>query len=150
MNSWRTKIRSVANCIWLNPFFTPIYDWLSPVKSLGQRGERIAERLLLKKGMFVVDRGYSEKFGEIDLIAVDDRTVVFVEVKTRSSDFAGAPAEAVDEQKQAKITRVATAYLKRHGLLDCKCRFDVVAIELDSAGNRPAIRHFENAFEAVE
>ena len=69
--------------------------------------------------MVVVDRGYSEKFGEIDLIAVDERTVVFVEVKTRSSDFAGAPVEAVDDAKQEKISRVATSFIKRHGLHDC-------------------------------
>ena len=100
--------------------------------------------------MVVVDRGYSEKFGEIDLIAVDERTVVFVEVKTRSSDFAGAPVEAVDGAKQEKISRVATSFIKRHGLHDCRCRFDVVAIELESHASKPTIRYFENAFEASE
>lgn len=150
VSSWRKKFRSVANGIWLNPVLTRFYDWLAPPGSLGQRGERIAERLLLKQGMFIVDRGYQEKFGEVDLIAIDVRTVVFVEVKTRSSDFAGVPLEAVDDQKQAKISRVASAYLKRHGLLDCQCRFDVVAIEMGQSGQQAHIRHIENAFESVD
>ena len=78
MKTWRTHTRSAANRIWLNPVFTSLYDWIAPTKNIGARGERIAERLLLRRGMVVVDRGYSEKFGEIDLIAVDERTVVFL------------------------------------------------------------------------
>lgn len=142
----------MANRFWLNPVFTNIYDWISPASNLGQRGERLAERLLLRQGMQVVDRGYSEKFGEIDLIAIDVRTVVFVEVKTRTSDVAGSAVEAVDDQKQEKISRVAAAYLKRHGLLECRSRFDVVSIELGDASKsfaQPQIRHYENAFEST-
>ena len=100
--------------------------------------------------MVVVERSYREKFGEIDLIAVDDRTIVFVEVKTRSSDTAGVPVEAVDENKQAKISRVAIAYLKRHHLLDCKSRFDVVGIQLGTGRKGTTVKHIENAFEAAD
>jgi len=150
MSRWRTMIRSIAHRCWFNPLFTTWYDWLWPPQSLGQRGERIAQRLLQKKGLVVIERGYREKFGEIDLIAIDDRTVVFVEVKTRSTDVAGAPWEAVDEQKQRKITRVATMYLKKHGLLDSRCRFDVVAIETGRPRNRPKIQHITDAFEAAD
>ena len=150
--TWRTRTRCLANRFWLNPVFTQIFDWFSPPGNLGQKGERIAERLLLKKGMYVVDRGYTEKFGEIDLIAIDARTVVFVEVKTRTSDVAGTPIEAVDAVKQEKISLVASSYLKRHGLSDCRSRFDVVAIELDDSSkvhSHPCIKHFEHAFEST-
>lgn len=147
--SIKKSLRATAQQILLNPVFESLFDRISPVRSLGKRGERIAERLLLKKGMFIVDREYSERFGEIDLVAIDDRTVVFVEVKTRVSDFAGSAAEAVDEQKQKKITQVATAYLTRRSLHDCRCRFDVIAITMDP-NQKPVVQHFENAFEACE
>jgi putative endonuclease len=89
------------------------------------------------------------RLGELDLVAVDGRTVVFVEVKTRHSHDAGHPAEAVDAHKQQRLTRAALAYLKRHGLLECPSRFDVVAVTWTDAAKKPTIEHFQNAFEAV-
>ena len=132
----------------LNPLLTLVYDRLRPAESLGDRGERIAERYLLKHGYVIVDRGYSDNLGEIDLIAVEDKTVVFVEVKTRSSDFAGNPFEAVDDRKQEKITKTALSYMKQHDLLECRVRFDVVSIIWPETRQAPQIEHFENAFEA--
>ena len=85
--------------------------------------------------------------GEFDLVAVDGRTVVFVEVKTRESHEAGHPVEAVDADKQARLTRLALAYLKRHDLLECPARFDVVAITWPERAGKPQIEHFANAFE---
>jgi len=118
-------------------------------KSLGQRGEAAAARFLKKKGYILVARSDRMRLGEIDLVAVDGRTVVFVEVKTRRSHETGHPAEAVDEDKQRRLTRLALTYLKRHNLLEYPARFDVVAVTWADDRREPAIEHFENAFEAV-
>lgn len=99
--------------------------------------------------MVIVARGYQDKFGEIDLIAVDGETIVFVEVKTRTSDHAGLPAEAVDDVKQQHLTKTALGYLKWHRLTECSARFDVVAITWPTNAKRPQIEHFDNAFEPV-
>jgi putative endonuclease len=115
---------------------------------LGQRGERAAARFLRRRGYHVVARGERDRIGELDLVAVDGRTVVFVEVKTRRSHDAGHPAEAVDEAKQRQLTRLALAYLKRHGLLEYASRFDVVAVTWPNKVRRPQIQHFQDAFEA--
>ena len=128
---------------------TQIYDQFLPNESLGKRGELAAERFLLREGLVIVERSYQDKFGEIDLIAVDDRTIVFVEVKTRTSDYAGDPAEAVDEIKQQHITKTAIGYLKWHHLTECQVRFDVIGITWPPDQIHPEIKHYQNAFEAV-
>jgi len=126
-----------------------IYDRLLPASSLGDRGEREAERFCLRLGMVVVARGYKDKFGEIDLIVVDGETIVFIEVKTRTSDVAGLPAEAVDETKQGHLTKTAIGYLKWNRLTECRARFDVIAITWPDERAKPEIVHYENAFEPV-
>jgi len=118
-------------------------------RSLGERGERAAARYLRRRGYKIVGRHERGRLGELDLVAVDGRTVVFVEVKTRRSCDAGHPAEAVGPEKQARLTRLALAYLKRHNLLDCSARFDVVAVLWPDSAKRPTVEHFVNAFEAV-
>src|SRR6266481_9093857 len=118
-------------------------------KTLGQRGEAAAARFLKRLGYIIVARGSHIRRGEIDLIAVDGRTVVFVEVKTRVSHDAGHPAEAVDREKQRRLTRLAMVYLKRHHLLETSARFDVIAITWPKNQRRPTIEHFKNAFEPV-
>lgn len=117
-----------------------------PRESIGDFGERIAKSHLKKKGMRIIETGFRERFGEIDIIAVHNRVVVFVEVKTRQSDIAGKPETAVDEDKQRKIIRIAIAFLKRHNLSTNPCRFDVVAITGDQSTKNPQIVHFESAF----
>ena len=99
--------------------------------------------------MVIVARGYQDKFGEIDLIAVDGETIVFVEVKTRTSDIAGLPAEAVDAVKQKHLTKTALGYLKWHRLTECSARFDVISITWPRESKRPEIIHYKNAFEQV-
>ena len=116
---------------------------------LGQRGERAAARYLKRLGYIIVAQGYRDRIGEIDLVAVDDRTVVFVEVKTRRSHEAGHPAEAVHETKQRQLTRAALSYLRRHDLLEHQARFDVVAVTWPENSRQPAIEHFQNAFDAA-
>ena len=115
--------------------------------SLGERGERAAVRFLRRRGMKIVARGYRERFGELDIVAVERRTVVFVEVKTRVSSRGGHPAEAVDTDKQRRILLAALAFLKRNRLLECAARFDIVAVTWPEDQRRPVIEHFPNAFE---
>lgn len=129
-----------------------ILDWLRlkrAPKSLGFRGEEAAARFLKKLGYVIVARGHRDRIGEIDLIAVDGRTVVFVEVKTRTGDQKGLPAEAVDLDKQRRLTRLALAYMKRHDLLECQARFDVIAITWPAGSRHPHIEHYQDAFESV-
>jgi putative endonuclease len=125
--------------------------WLTqlfPEKPLGRKGEDAAARYLKKLGYTIVARGHKDHIGELDLIAVDGRTVVFIEVKTRTSHDAGHPADAVDLAKQQRLTRLALSYMKRHDLLECRARFDVVAVTWPDEG-RPTIEHFPDAFEAT-
>ena len=133
----------------LAPPLTKLYDRLQPADRLGDRGELAAERFLLRRGYVIIERGYHDKMGEIDIIAVDDDTIVFVEVKTRTSDVAGDPAEAVDEAKQIHLTKTAQGYLKWHRLTECRARFDVIAIVWPASTQHPGITHYENAFEPV-
>lgn len=117
--------------------------------SLGQRGEAAAARYLRRRGYKIVAQSDRGRLGEIDLVAVQRRTVVFVEVKTRRSHLAGHPADAVDEDKQRRLTRLALGYLKRHGLLEVSARFDVIAVTWPDGEKKPTIEHIEHAFEAV-
>jgi putative endonuclease len=80
---------------------------------------------------------------------VDDRTVVFVEVKTRRSAAQGRPAQSIHATQQARLTRGALAFLKLHGLLEVASRFDVVEVLWPQGQRRPLIHHFPNAFPAV-
>jgi putative endonuclease len=134
---------------WLADIAEPVYLALDQRLPLGLRGEKAAARYLRSLGYVIIARGHRDHIGEIDLIAVDGRTVVFIEVKTRTSQDAGHPADAVDEAKQAKLTRLALSHMKRHDLLECAARFDVVAVTWPDNGRRPKIEHFKSAFEAV-
>lgn len=118
----------------------------SAEKSLGQRGEDAAARYLRRQGLRIIERGYDSPLGEIDIIAVDDRTVVFVEVKTRTSIDAGHPTEAIDATKRRRMTQAALAYLKSKRLLQQSARFDVIAITWPTDAHEPTIEHFKNAF----
>jgi putative endonuclease len=122
---------------------------LFPKKTLGQRGEAAAARYLRRRGYKVLARGDRFGPGELDLVMLDRRTIVFVEVKTRESADAGHPAEAVDDAKQRRLTRLAVTFLKRHRLLEYPARFDVIAVTWPAGKRRPTIEHFKNAFDAV-
>lgn len=124
---------------------TIVRAWLS--RLLGDRGEREAARVLRRQGMRILLRGYRTPRGEIDLIARDGDTLVFIEVKTRRQ---GVPAEAVTPEKQRRLTLAAYHFLKHHQLLEQRCRFDVVAIVWPDLDRPPTIEHIRNAFEAIE
>ena len=113
---------------------------------LGDRGERTAAEYLRRRGFRVLVRSYRTAQGEVDLICRDGDVVVFVEVKARKR---GHPAEAVDRQKQRRLTLAALHFLKRHGLLEARARFDVVAITWPEGGTPSRIEHLPNAFEAA-
>jgi putative endonuclease len=131
------------------PILKRWFDRLFPPKTLGQRGEAAAARYLVRRGYRILARGDRLKPGELDLVAADRDTIVFIEVKTRQSQEAGHPAEAVDARKQRRLTRLAVTYLKRHGLLERPARFDVIAITWPQGKWFPKIEHFKNAFDAV-
>jgi len=130
-----------------------LFAWLSgrsgSEKSLGERGEDAAARYLKRKGYRLLARRLDSPLGELDIIAVDGRTVVFAEVKTRTTADAGHPADAIDERKRRRMTQAALAYLKANRLLQCSARFDVVAITWPAEGRRPVVEHFENAFAST-
>ena len=121
--------------------------WLT--RLLGDEGERIACRHLKQQGYRILARQSRSRLGEIDLVALDGDTIVFVEVKSRRDQREGSPAEAVDLRKQRKLTQLALVWLKRRKLLGKRCRFDVVAVRWDDEG-RPIVEHFRSAFEAAD
>jgi len=112
---------------------------------LGKEGERIAEQYLKRKGYKVVERNYRCAAGEVDLIVLDRRVIVFVEVKTRTGHGFGTPLEAVQPRKQRKMMQAAQFFLSQKKLHQRDARFDVVGISWPA--REPVIEHVENAFE---
>ncbi len=112
---------------------------------LGEEGERVAESFLKKKGFRLVERNYRCPVGEMDLVFLDRRVIVFVEVKTRTDDRFGAPLESVHRGKQQKMIKTALFFLSQHRLHHREARFDVVGVSLK--GGEPAVEHVQNAFE---
>ena len=98
-------------------------------KFLGRAGELKAAEFLRKKGFEIIKTNFKTHVGEIDIIAKDNDTYVFVEVKTRSTSDFGAPSEAVNLKKQRKYQLTATEFLLKEKKTEAPCRFDVVEIE---------------------
>ena len=114
-------------------------------QALGISGENLACDELRRRGYAILERRYRTRFGEIDIIAREGTTIVFVEVKARLTDDFGGAAAAVTVWKQRRIAAMAVDYLARHRLHECPCRFDVVAIDYDPAGARVTV--YPNAFD---
>jgi putative endonuclease len=112
----------------------------------GQAGEDLACAYLQQHGLRVMERNYRCRGGEIDIIARDGGTVVFVEVKERTGASHGTAVEAVTPMKRSRVVRAARTYAARHALSESPLRFDVVAIDWGSEG--PRIRHDAGAFDA--
>lgn len=121
--------------------------WLT--RLLGDEGERIAARHLKQLGYRILAKQTRSRLGEIDLVALDGETIVFVEVKSRRDDRDGSPAEAVDRRKQVKLTQLALAWLKKRKLLGHRARFDVFAVRWDANG-QPVVSHEKSAFDAAD
>jgi putative endonuclease len=135
----------------LRALLLPLRALLLPLrkKALGERGEMVAARFLKKLGYRIVTTRLRQRYGEIDIIAVDGQTVVFVEVKTRRLDLTTQPAEAVDCVRQQRLTRAGLAFLKYHNLLEYASRFDIVEIIWPADAKVPEIRHIVDAFPAA-
>jgi putative endonuclease len=115
--------------------------------ALGRTGEDLACEELERRGYAIIARRYRRRGGELDIIARDGQTMVFVEVKTRVGRAFGEACEAVTANKRRTITRLALDYLMRHRLTECSCRFDVVSIHFESG--TPVIDVYQNAFDAT-
>jgi putative endonuclease len=113
---------------------------------LGKTGEDLACRELERRGYAIVARRWRQRHGEIDIVARDGATLVFVEVKTREGHDFGEASEAVDARKRRRLVRLAAEYLARERVRDCACRFDVVSIHYENA--QPVVTVFQNAFDA--
>lgn len=119
--------------------------------TIGKLGESIAERFLIRKGFTILERNYRKFHGEIDIIAKDLKTIVFVEVKTISKKGTGVTRETyrpefnVDKDKVRVLTRTAELYMGKRGSID-EWRIDVVAVEIDEIDRACAVRHIKNIY----
>ena len=116
-----------------------------PRAELGRAGEKSAVRFLRRKRYRIVARNYRCPMGEIDIVALDGATIVFVEVKTRSDREYADPQDAVNAAKQRRLVRAAKVFLQHTRSQGRACRFDIVAVTLDGQ-KAYEIEHFVNAF----
>ncbi len=114
-------------------------------REIGKRGEDAAAQYIEKRGYKIVERNFTCPLGEIDIIALDSKTLCFIEVKTLSGKTYGPPEIAVNIYKQHKLSKVALAYLNQKHFPDIKARFDVIAVTLSPEGER--IELIKDAFE---
>lgn len=117
-------------------------------KALGARGEEAAERFLRRHGYEILERNWVCFAGEADIIAVDERALVFAEVKTRRGISHGFPGEAVNQAKRERYERIALAYVQQHCVGEVTVRFDVISIVV-IAPDRALVRHHLGAFSAA-
>lgn len=110
---------------------------------LGKRGEAFALHLLVSKGFKIIATNWRFRKDEVDIIAKDDKFLVIVEVKTRSTNYFGEPFTAVTKKKQGFLIRAANAYIEEYGI-DLECRFDIISIVF--AENKHQVEHIEDAF----
>jgi putative endonuclease len=122
-----------------------VTDGKRSTQALGLRGEEIACAYLEKKKYTIVTRRFRLFHGEIDIVARDGTTLVFVEVKARADESFGRPEEAVTPGKQRQIRKIAQGYLVKSPLGDAACRFDVISILFDD-GDGYRLEHFVDAF----
>lgn len=127
------------------------WDWSVPLPlDSGRAAEDYVARVLERQGWKILGRRHRNFAGEIDLIARDGATIVFVEVKSRHDAAHGDPSAAVTVSKQRRIARAALVYLKQTGSLTTPTRFDVVSLTGDPTADQVQIRHFRHAFEVPE
>lgn len=116
--------------------------------TLGKQGEDLACRELRRRDYTIVERRFRTRLGEIDIVALDGQTLVFIEVKARSGSRFGTGFDAVTPSKRRRICAMARDYLARHGAADAACRFDVVSI--DMSRSRPEVTVVVGAFSVGE
>ena len=118
---------------------------IAPHIGLGRKGERLAAQHLQKLGFVVLSRNWRCREGEIDIVATNGRVLVVCEVKTRAGIDFGEPAEAVTEEKIARIRRITGQWLRAFSVKWCPVRFDVIAVTARPGGELE-LRHFPGAF----
>ena len=112
------------------------------MKSIGEHGEKLTKKYLEDRGYEILDENFVSRFGEIDIIAVYQKILVFVEVKSRTNLNFGYPMEFVDRRKQDKIIKTAQIYIESKKFENIQCRFDVCEVYLSTE----KINYIENAF----
>ncbi len=117
-------------------------------QALGKKGEAAARTYLERHGVRIVEANYACAVGEIDLIGRERDALLFIEVKTRTSEAFGPPHLAVHERKQRQIVQTAQWFLAERRLADVACRFDVVAVTFARDGDLPRIQWLQDAFPA--
>jgi putative endonuclease len=115
---------------------------------LGKSGENYACWELERLGYEILHRRFRTRVGEIDIVARDGETLVFIEVKARRSARFGPPAEAVGAQKRQKLMQMASSYIFAERLGNARCRFDVVAVTFGAGERLPKVEVFKAAFDA--
>jgi len=115
----------------------------------GTRSERAAGKFLRRLGYRILRFNYLCPGGELDIVALDERCLVFAEVRSTAGPDPERPAQSIDERKQLRMTRAAVHFIQRHGLRDPQCRFDILIICWPPDTSVPQIQHFPHAFEAV-
>jgi putative endonuclease len=118
-------------------------------RATGIKGEEEAARFLARSGYAIIDRNVRTRAGEIDLVAKEGKTLVFVEVKTRKDIEGDPPQAAVNTRKQNRLGKLAHGYLKLKRIRQTPCRFDVVSVIINDEGGVKAIRHIPNAFSVA-
>jgi len=115
-------------------------------KTLGDLGEGLAVKYLMRHGYRILVRKYRCPFGEIDIVAQDKDTLVFVEVRSKCGCEFGLPYETISRTKKGRLEKVALAFQKRFNLLDYDSRFDCVSILFDDEGKAIKMELFKDAF----
>jgi len=116
-------------------------------QTVGSLGESLALDALRRRGYEIIEQNWHCRYGEIDIVARDDGSMVFVEVKTRISLKFGTPEEAVTTHKQARMIRCAEAYVAQHALKEIAMRMDIVAVELTPGRELVRLDIYPNAIQ---
>lgn len=111
--------------------------------ALGKKGEEIAERFLIQKGYKIIELNYRIRGGEIDIVAIDKDSLVYFEVKTRTSDEFGSPEESVTPRKIKHLVKTAKFYRNSRKNLPDLERIDVISIDFSNP-NKALVRHIQN------
>lgn len=119
-------------------------DKYNNTKELGDYGEKVASKFLIDMGYTIIAKKFFTRFGEIDIIAKDKNEYVFIEVKTRTTAFYGAPAEAININKQKHILKSSRYFVYKYNLENEYIRFDIIEIYINSEKNN--INHIKNVF----
>lgn len=152
LKRWLSDLcQRVSTCRWCLDFWrtSPLSPSSQRTLNIGEQGEARAEMYLKGLGYQILARNLRTRLGEIDLLALEGETIVFIEVKTRKSDARGRPEEAIHPRKQKQLSRVAMALLKSRGWLHRQSRIDVITITGEPESPECELRHYRHAFPST-